>query len=450
MEKENNIVTQIKRYKEDLEISSKVQPGEFHNSSIGSSYKLSQSEKELLLARLEDEGDNFDIPVDDISTLSHQLDKIWVFCNFLSGDTALTLITSRGSALDIPIALVAKSVADPETVSKLKIDTKDESLEITPIDFVCQTGAILKEDLEFGDSSRFASMNIYDVYDELGEETFNDENIEELKRSGIIGESGYPIGENNEELTLNDISNLNYKFLKTNYFKELALKEYIAEAGENPITIKIDSSDLTGTRDFSDSFIEGCFAGDPWEAFYGYDYSFDDIYDLDVEDNIPKEVKGLLVKVGFPEDIIEQLIARKQDDDSPLEKYYDDIRDAVARAYSGASEDGTITSCLYDFNYAFKESIPEGCEWLEKESDDEFRPISISLDCVKNNLDEILDNGFEYYSTNIKDCVEEWVRSEISSNFAVNFREPYAGWYGFDVDSFKDRLFDNISDIDFE
>lgn len=322
----------------------------------------------------------------------------------------------------------------------------------------------LKEDLEIGTS--FEGVDLDSLYDDFGSELFSDENIPYLKEAGLINEDGYPLRkeeswDGEEELiplSIQDLYEWDPGFInKSDYIKQLIKKEIYENAGSHlldstTISFNYTDEDLpTGIRDYADRFISACFAGDALDFFdYSYsDYSFNDCeYVLD---DIPDEVLNVLESYGFPRDIYTKLISgeENEDSDSPLAEYYDDLKDAMIRAYQYGYEVGSANEAVSAFDEAFRESMPDGVVWNEQHSDESKRPIIIYEKFVDNAVEDMWNSGDYLYDGQMySGLIEFLIKELINENIADNFREPYYGWQEFDKEVFGDYLLDLILELD--
>ena len=313
---------------------------------------------------------------------------------------------------------------------------------------------ILNEDLDL-DITDYTGQTFEDLYDVQGIEVLSDDNIESLKRAGLLNEKGYPVKEVEswrgemvkQQIDLYDLFVIDSDFIKMNYVKELLVKEIYehASADENgTIRYVYSINDLPSIRELSTDFIEGCFIGDVWEFFDSGDYAFRDC--RYVIDDVPSEVLDVLESYGFPRDIYKKLMDGDADEDSPLAEWYDDLENALVSAYRCGEEDGSAAAAIKDFDSAFEESIPDGCEWLSRESNDSDRPINVSKDFIEKSVEGIWEY-MDTYSSNSYDAFTEYLLQTINEGLAENFREPYYGWQDFDSDSFADRLMDEILEL---
>ena len=166
----------------------------------------------------------------------------------------------------------------------------------------------------------------------------------------------------------------------------------------------------------------------------------------DVND-IPSEVLDTLESYGFPRDIYNQLMDGTADEDSPLAEWYDSLEDALVNAYTQGEENGSASAAENDFNNAFRNSMPEGVQWIEQDSTESVRPLVVSKAFVENCLEGIW-GYLDTYSEDMYSSFVEYLKQTIGDNLAENFKEPYYGWQDFDGDSFADRLLDEILELD--
>lgn len=316
----------------------------------------------------------------------------------------------------------------------------------------------MNEDLDIMSVS-YNGMTIEELHEVQGIDVFSKENIPALKAAGLIDDEGYPVdkyvtgnGEQKERrMSLSDLWELDSDFINTDYVMELAIKEIYDKAntprGEK-FRINYEARDLPSSRHWSDNFLKDCFSEDIFDYFYGYsDYSFKDC-SYAIED-IPDEVLDLLESYGFPRDIYNQLMSENEDEDSPLAGLYNSLKQALVVAYDQANTDGSVNEALSAFNNAFEQSIPDGAYWIKEETTDEVRPIDISYDFVYNYLEDIWDQLGDY-SDDLYSCLNEFLIQIIGDTLVDIFREPQYGWYGFDKESFKERLLDEIVDLHIE
>lgn len=325
----------------------------------------------------------------------------------------------------------------------------------------------LREDLELDD---VINLTFSDAYEQWGADMFSDEHLQTLKDNDIINRNGDIIDVHNgyyddevqtEEMSLADLRSWDYNFITQPFIQQLVLDRIKDTLLSNYSYFKKDDANgfyyydftvdnLENLHNFRRDYLEAVFSENTIDVFWDndFDYHFSDI-DSNTLENIPQSVKDTFKKYGIPENIIEQLANGEADDEAPYAEYYDDIIDAVARAYNEAMEYGAAEDCENDFNTAFENSMPDGCVWDKNNSDCDTRRILISEDFFKEYLERFWDE-LNSYSDSIRDCIEYVFLDLINQSLEDNFDEPYAGWYGFADWVFNDRLDDLIDEIDFK
>ena len=322
--------------------------------------------------------------------------------------------------------------------------------------FIDAYGDILDEDLDLNPVG-YAGWTLQEVYDEIGESLFDEDNIPLLKEAGLIDENGYPINEYEswdgrtytKSMDIYDIYEMDYHFIDSQYVQDLMMKElfkyFKVEEDGNQFVYKYKDTDLPDISNFGKNFVIGAFCGDLIEYFDFDVYDFKDCnYYIDDIDNT---VLDLLESYGLPRDIYKKLMNNQEDEDSPLSAYYEDLKFALQLAVTNGYEVGSANQAASDFDDAWRESIPNGCEWLEQESTEEMRPILVKKEWIENNLEEIWDMQSNGYS-DIVDAALELLSSSINNSLEHNYSEPYYGWDEFDEEAFNDRLLEEIMEID--
>jgi len=300
------------------------------------------------------------------------------------------------------------------------------------------------------------NATIEDIYDELGEDLFDDANIAYLKDSGLLDADGYPVSTyegwdgsiRHGRYDCEDIYDQFDGAIDKPYIQELFMKEIRKglDSDEGGMYFNYDEEDLPNFNDLSEKFIKGCFNSEVWEFFWdNYDISFNDCGQY--IDDIPEEVLDMLEKIGFPRDIFNQLYHGEADDNSKLAKYYDDLELALRRAVEDGYASGAAAECQRDFDTAWDDSIPAECVWEEGVTPPS-RKIRISDNYLREHLTEIWEY-FDRYAT-AGECARFFTIEAINNELTNNFREPYYGWSDFDDDAFKDSIEEGINEIDFD
>lgn len=306
-------------------------------------------------------------------------------------------------------------------------------------------------------------IDIESLIEDEGIEAFSPENIEKLKSLGQIDKNGNLldifIEPDIEEVEtkvwdLEKLHNLDYKLIEADYVKQLLINEVKRGLSNSEGLMRIDfKSDDLYIKDYSElrqDFVEKCFEGDVLGEFV-YDYETDISY-ID-EDLLRSEKIDRLFSVnGLPEDsLILVKNGEVDEDENPrLAKYADELENAMRLACTDAEEAGAEEACLEDFNEAFNESVPDGCSWNQRLSDNEERCIDIDERFIIDNIKELWDAFDDYYSSDAADNAESMIKELINIGIGKNFSEPYSGWYGFSDDTFVDCLMDNLYEINFD
>ena len=253
---------------------------------------------------------------------------------------------------------------------------------------------------------------------------------------------------------LDRLHGFDYKLIEADYVKQLLINEVKRGLSNSEGLMHIDfkSSDLDIKRysDLQQDFVEKCFEGDIYGEF-GNDYDIDISY-ID-EDLLRSEKIDRLFSVnGLPEDsLILVKNGEVDEDENPrLAKYAEELEDAMRLACTYAEEVGAEDACLEDFEEAFNESVPDGCSWNKRFSDNEERCIDIDESFIVDNIKEIWDAFDDYYASDAADNAEHIIKELINRGIGENFNEPYNGWYGFSNDTFVDSLMDNLYEINFD
>ena len=300
------------------------------------------------------------------------------------------------------------------------------------------------------------NATLEDIYDELGDDLFDDANIQYLKDSGLIDKDGYPVStyvayDDSIRHGRYDCEDIYANFegaIDKPYIQELFMKEIHIDMDSDAggVYFNYQLEDLPRFDNLSENFIQGCFEENVWEFFWdNFDISFNDC--SFVLDDIPEDILDELERVGFPRDIFTQLYNGEADEDSKLAKFYDDLEMALRRAVEDAYASGSADECQRDFNEAWNDSIPGGCIWEEGFNPPD-RKIKVSENYIREHLAEIWDYYDRYASAG--ECVRFFVIETINDELKSSFREPYYGWNEYDESAFESSLHDSIAEIDFE
>ncbi len=295
-------------------------------------------------------------------------------------------------------------------------------------------------------------VDIDDMYNELGEDLFDEDNVKVLKDNNAIDkETGFPVTYRDGEfvtLDLEDLSVLDYRFIKSDYIKELVVKQFVKETN-NEMEVQFDSDHpmRTHSRDMSEKFIEACLEEDLYEFFMDsgdyidFNNACDDIGDIS-SSNL-----DLVEEIGFPRNIFEILRDEEEDEEFFLSDWYDDLRDALTYAVSTAHTMGAESACLDDFNATCKYATPEGCEYRGRLASADYKAVGYTIkeEFVRQHVEEIWDNICDYSGNDIEDAVLRTFTDVYTEAF--DFNEPYAGWYGYDENTMNDALADRLSEI---
>lgn len=300
------------------------------------------------------------------------------------------------------------------------------------------------------------------IYDNLettdpgnGRHLFDNENIPYLKNKGLIDEEGWPISTwesgdgtiNKSKMTLAELYDMDPHFIESDYIKFLVLETYIKSCKneEGTYTYLMTADDISH-KNINEEFISNCFSGTAFDMFFGWqESSFNDVDSSTIE-LIDDRNKDILESMGLPRDSFELLYKDSYDDNELLNSCAEELKGAITDAYETAASYGAEYECLKDFDNAFRESLPEHCIWDEQNSDYENRPVLIKKEFVENNYEDIWE-GFGYNSAQILNNVVDLFIEKFNEEFNRNFQEPYAGWYGFDEESFNEELYYKISDL---
>lgn len=291
--------------------------------------------------------------------------------------------------------------------------------------------------------------DFFELYENELEDNYEkfDSYLPQLKSNGTIDrQTNLPITIDNDSNTsrlvsLSELHDLDWQLISLPYTKETMLKLFNSKYPEGmSVELDIDDFEEFESPEVSSRFIRACFnEEDLWEFFDTNDYSFSDcswnLDDID-EDNL-----NLIESMGFPRDICTQLDEGTQDEDSPLSKYYDDLKNCVSWAYGDAQIDGAISNCIDDFNNAIKDVPIRGCSFIRRSGNGEPSKDKVSYLINQEFIDEYYQDIWDelgYYSDNFFYCIEKVFRDRFGEEF--DFREPYNGWYGFNVESFNDSL----------
>lgn len=300
----------------------------------------------------------------------------------------------------------------------------------------------LKEDLDDSDFDiTVEPQDLYELHNEMGTDLFSNANIQSLKTSGNIVDGKIftfdPEDYELLEMTLDDLYQLDYRFINNQFIKDLVISKFEQEY-PNGLEYGLTARDVGSVNHLSDDFIESCFMGDVWEYFCDYDISFNDvnIYLIDA-DNL-KEIE----QMGFPKDILELLQQGEEDEEHPLAYYYDDLEDAVAFAAERGESDGAANECISDFDRAVESFSPDGCEFIYRDYDRGELNFKLTKEFVEDHIEYIWDR-LEY--VDLTESVIGEFRDTFKEEF--DFREPYSGWFGFEEESFNYDLADRLDEL---
>ena len=370
--------------------------------------------------------DNYNIPIKDTyitafldttyygQPVNTQMQSLRILCKIFGND----FFTNRHSAIlnDYIKGIINDFKTDPDTHNLMSVyDVVGDLLLTKDFEYV------LKLCLFYYDWSEVDIADLYDVFKNQlldGPYTFVFDNYMKLT-NGDLSEIRHHIG--------NAIIGSVHEHYITEYIMDVTSWPYEVDFGTSEI------ADNLSSRDNSKDFIEGCLTNDIAEYWYGnyYEARLDEISwdDIDIHNQELLESHGITEgNLGSIEDF--------------------DLTRAFSVAMSEGNDVGAQNACLKDFNDAFYDAVPGNCSvylpYTDNNSSGEVR-VAISLDFVESNLEDIWDN-FNYYSSDITECILRTFLDQLSDNFRFYDHD----WYDFDVDAYNWRLADELHEVDWD
>lgn len=269
-------------------------------------------------------------------------------------------------------------------------------------------------------------------------------------------ESGQFMDSDDDSIDLADLLGEN-KGLSDFYFDAVIKKEMEVPEGATEFEVLINKSDIaeaaSGTsRDgLSREFVRAAIDGELWDEFEGY-YGY--LVDSDLEsisrDYLPEDLKPK-IKAYF--------IAMNDDDDA--EEYEDlgedeqiayfvkndsDLYDAFKSAYNTACNDGAINEAEEYVNNGIMDAMPD---FVVKEKTSLYgddNPSGASK--IVCNVEKLKETWYEgLANANDLSGVSLIAASILGSLEEADLTEPYYGFSGFDEESFKDLIHEELYQI---
>lgn len=310
-----------------------------------------------------------------------------------------------------------------------------------------------ESDINFRDliTSLSESGTFEELYDEIGNEIFWDNNLPSLIDNPDFFEDDFPVGTTSADELLESYSFSDEDIAKSSYIRKKVL-EQVGPFYEDDLLdwndIEKENSSLG--RDISTSFYEGLWTGDVYEFFDSYE-GYDDSEALDkVVSEGSEENHKSIRRIPIWKDStlpIQNLMGEDNvKEDSEAREQYEQFVLICRWAAGDGLAYGSANEAIDSFERSLADACPTGVT-ISNSGRADYRKLTVNLEEYLSKCPaEQLVSDIIYWSNNyyILDAFRKVILEKIADNFS--FYEPRYGWWGFDKDAFNDSLSDRLYD----